>query len=386
MSESWIKLRDDLDSDPRVFTMADALRRTAGLYVLQHPAKDLFGSVTEAVTEAVTRNVMRDVTVAGLSRVWFAANRHTTDGVFHNATLEYLDTLSQVPGFGAAMQLVNYADYDPTTRTVTLPRFGEYNAPNKNGHRSKTAAARRAQRHRDKLKANAQAQLPEPPTTTAFNEGNTVTQCDTVTLRVTPSVTSRHDESDVTPSISSSLSISTSDSDSPPDTTLPAESGLEALKARVNALRPQTWKRTPHWSAEDESALFDARQNLVALDAQDWLLLTWFFRWANSSANSSAKDPVKVTARRHVFCTEISAYLDRATAIWKQAGSPRLLPHGQATAGSRPPPQPPSPELPPAQNAAAFAGILADHGVNTHSRTAACQREDGAKVPTKPAA
>ena len=364
---SWIKLRDDLDTDPRVFAMADQLRQSACLYILTSQAKDLFGSVTEAVT----RHVMRDVTLAGLSRVWFAANRHTTDGIFRNATLDYLDTLAQVPGFGAAMQLVGYALYDPVTRTVTLPRFTEYNAPDKNGERSKTAAARRQQRLRERKKAMEEslaaaaeeaASMPVTPVNPAPSSApNTPIVTSRVTPSVTPSVTPCHDENNVTPSLSYSSSISESDSDSDRDTSRPPPPDpLGQLKTRINALRPKAWAKAPHWSAEDEQALYDARQNLQSLDDQDWHLLDWFFRWANSAANTGQRDPVKVTTRRHQFCRELAAYLDRATTAWKQAGAPKLGPPAAAPAKApTPPPPTPTPEET-HSNAAAFASLVAD--------------------------
>jgi hypothetical protein len=229
----------------------------------------------------------------------------------------------------------------------------EHNAPDKNGERGKTAAARRQQRLRDKKKAAVEllsaAEKQDHPASSIQHPASSA-----VTSRVTPSVTSRHEENNVTPSLSCSSSISESDSESEPD---PRPPDLEALKTRINALRPQTWKKTPHWSAEDEEALYAARQNFAALDEQDWLLLAWFLRWANSSANN-ARDPVKITARRHLFCQELPAYLDRATATWKQAGAPRLGP-----------PVSPSPRLqvspsadPPAPNENAFLGLLAAHG------------------------
>lgn len=356
MPESWIKLRDDLDTDPRVFTMADSLRHTAGLYVLQYTAKDLFGSVTDTVT----RNVMRDVTVAGLSRVWFAANRHTTDGVFRNATLEYLDTLAQVPGFGSAMHLVGYAEFDPVTRTVTLPRFTEHNAPDKNGQRSQTAAARRAQRFRDRQKALADAQLPDPPVN-EVTPVNTVTQRDAVTSRVTPQPVT----SDVTPSISSSSSESDSVNqvnqvNPVTENTIPV---LDAAKARLNRLRG-SWAKLPHWSAEEESALYAALPNLRSMEDQDWCILAFWLRWAHSKANTESRDPVRVTSRRHAFVTDLAANLDRAVTHWKQSGAPRLNPDG-TKAGSPAPaalPPPTEPALPPAENAAAFMGLLKANG------------------------
>ena len=346
---TWIKLRDDLDTDPRVFTMADALRQSAHGYVLTSKAKDLFGDVTNTVT----RNVMRDVTVAALSRVWFAANRHTTDGVFRNATLDYLDTLAQVPGFGAAMESVGYAIYDPQTNTVTLPRFTEYNAPDKNGERSKTAAARRQQRLRERKKAEAEKQALD-----ALDEPETpVTNHASVTL----TVTSRHDQSNVTPSISLSISESkNSESDSEGNTPPTDPDPLGTLKRRINALRP-SWLKSPHWSAEEDAALYEARHNLAALDDTDWHLLTWFFKWANSAANTGQKDPVKVSARRAHLCHDLAALLDRATTAWKQAGAPRL--GDPVTPRVTRDVTPQAPELPPAENAAAFGAMLDEFGI-----------------------
>ena len=363
---SWIKLRDDLDTDPRVFAMAAKLRNSAINYILTSHAKDLLGTVTEVVT----RNVMRDVTLAGLSRVWFAANRHTTDGVFRNATIEYLDTLAQVPGFGHAMESVGYAVHDVINSTVTLPRFAEYNAPDKNGERSKTAAARRQQRLRDRQKAAeevAKDQAQEPAPTPTNNGQPAPTLRNDVTQRVTPSVTSRvtprHEENNVTPSYSYSCSISESETESESEPKAPADE-LGDLKRRINGLRPKAWAKAPHWSAEDDQALYDARQNLAALDAQDWLLLDWFFRWVNSAANTGQRDPVKATTRRHQFCREVSSYLDRATTAWKQSGAPRLGPDPVTRPVTRNVTPTVTPELPPAQNAAAFAGLLAANGVH----------------------
>jgi hypothetical protein len=368
---SWIKIRADLESDPRVHRMAAHIAKSAPGYILTSQAKDLFGSVTDTVT----RNALRDVTVMGLSRVWFAANDHTTDGVFRHADLSYLDDLAHIPGFGTAMESVGYAIHDPEAHTVTLPRFVEHNAPDKNGERSKTAAARRQQRLRDKKKAAVEL-LQEPPPTTVNDGQPPQTTRDGVTSRVTPSVTSRHEESNVTPSLSYSCSISDSknsdsDSERPVNpvnqvTEVPPPSDpdpLTTLKRRINALRP-SWTRAPHWSAEEESALYEARHNLAALDDQDWHLLAWFFKWANSAQNTGQKDPVKVSARRAHLCHDLAALLDRATTAWKQAGAPRLGKPPSTTANA--PKEPPAPELPPAENAAAFAGLLAATGVHRH--------------------
>lgn len=363
MSQDWIKFRASLDTDPRVFTMADALLKSASAYVLATPARDLFGDVTQAVT----RDVMRDVTLSGLLRVWASAQLHTDDGVFHRATLDYLDTLARVPGFGAAMALVGWAIYDSAACTVTLPNFLEHNAPNKNGARQKAAAAARTARYRERLKNSAQEE----------KKGKSDASCD-----VTRDVTS-----DASPSLSLSLSKSTDSgtenahfsAPAPPvsDVGTPARNfgnvlpppsptpqrpadPLGDLKKRINTLRP-AWAKAPHWSAEEEGALYACRQNLLAVAEEDWQLLTWFFRWANSSRNTGSANPVPVTTRRHVLVTELAAYLDRATTAWKQAGSPRLGSEA-ATPGRKPSaPAAPAPPADPA-TAASFRASLTAHG------------------------
>lgn len=372
---SWIKLRDDLESDPRVHRMAAHIAQTAPGYILTSAAKDLFGSVTHNVT----RNALRDVTVMGLSRVWFAANQHTTDGVFHHADLSYLDDLARIPGFGDAMAAVGYAIHDPEAQSVTLPRFEEYNSPDKNGHRAKTAGALRAQRLRDRRKNALQ--------TLAADRTPPPAERDDVTLPVTD----RNVTNNATPSISYSSSISESESDSEtsvnpvnPVTEVPPDPDpLTTLKRRINALRP-SWTKTPHWSAEEESALYEARHNLAALEQQDWDLLAWFFRWANSAQNTGQRDPVKVSARRAHLCHDLAALLDRATTAWKQAGSPRLNPHAPKPHARRPAPPP----EPPAPNENVFLGLLKANGaqlppnVATQPQTPTCPRPTPASPPT----
>ena len=356
---TWIKIRHDLESDPRVHTMAAHIAQTAPGYILTTQAKDLFGSVTNTVT----RNALRDVTILGLLRVWFAANEHTTDGVFRHATLEYLDTLSNLPGFGEAMKFVGYALHDPENRTLTLPNFTEHNAPNKNGNRSKTANAERQERfrirHKEKAEAAAKSASENPASSIQHPASNP--------LQVTPTVTLHEETSNVIPSYSSSSSKSTEGTllNQTPEAaaTPPSEPDpLGTLKKRINALRPKTWGKMINWSNEDESALFTSLDNLLLLDTQDWLLLEWFMKWANTAANANARDPVRVTSRRHQFVSDISSYLDRATAAWKQSGAPRLDKPPAPTVTVKPAAAPTPPPAPAGQNADAFAKLLTGYG------------------------
>jgi hypothetical protein len=348
----WIKLRSDLDTDPRIFAMGELLRLSAQSYILTQRGRDLFGDVTDTVTrdvlrdvtDTVTRDVLRDVTICALTRVWFAANRHTTAGVFKNATLDYLDTLALVPGFGQAMATVGYALHDPAAHTVTLPRFEEYNSPNKNGLRIKTKAAERTARYRENKRLNEQGEGVSPP----LPPSDPSAPAD---QKEKESDASRDVTRDVTPSFSSSFSKSTENTPPDPDP-------LTTLKKRINTLRP-SWTKAPHWSGEEESALFEARHNLAALEAQDWLLLGWFFKWANSSANTGQRSPVAITTRRHQFVHELASYLDRATTAWKQNNCPKLTTDATKPA-HKPKTAPPAPAD--RATAASFADSLKSHG------------------------
>lgn len=355
---NWIPVREDLETDSRVLAIAEAITPKNRHYVLGPVSTDLLGD-----DGSVTRDVMRDVTIVALLRVWAAFTHHTRDGsIHHAATIAHLDTIARLRGFGQAMSTVGWAVHDPATRTITLPNFTEYNAPNKNGQRAKTAHALRQARYKARLAAKAQA--------TINQEGH---QSDDQASPVTSPVTSLNEKKDVTPSISISHSISESESESKTDTPV-CHSGVDpdplgTLKKKIDTLRP-AWKKMPAWSCEDEAALLAALPNLVALEDKDWLMLVNYMKWANSTANQG-KDSHKVTSRRHSFLESLPSYLDRATTHWKQQGCPKLDPAAKTARTPAKPSPEPVPELPPAQNAAAFAGLLTDLGIKRTPKPAA---------------
>ncbi|MEG9511905.1 MAG: hypothetical protein MIK83_20745, partial [Pantoea piersonii] len=96
MSDNWIKMRTSLKSHPKVNEIAA---------LLEKPADGSAGfdvSVGGQRSGLLMRNVTRCVTVTSLLLVWSAANEHTSDGVFRNADLSYLDVLTGFDGFGEA--------------------------------------------------------------------------------------------------------------------------------------------------------------------------------------------------------------------------------------------------------------------------------------------
>lgn len=358
MSPTWIKINTRLARDPRVLTIAAAIAPQAARYILDPThAKDLFG-----VTESVTCNALCDVTCAALQRIWVAGNEHTTDGVFKNcSSIAYLDLIAGIHGFGKAMEDVEWAIYDAEAKTITLPNFLEHNSPDKNGHRSRSAGAIRLARFREKQKAEAllkagEETLQSPLQETERNVSSSISNSLSKSTEGTPSDSEIRTGSAVLQSAPAQGEGLAKSLPPPPTDRDP----LGTLKKRINALRP-CWAKAAHWNAEEEHALFEARHNLAALEDQDWHLLAWFFKWANSAQNTGARTPVPVTARRHHFVSQLSATLDRATTAWKQNNCPKL---GDATnPASKPKPKPkPAPMPEDRATAASFAASLAAHG------------------------
>lgn len=145
MAGDWIKMRGALCTNPKVLMIADILGASTDV------GRRLSTGFNGSLSEIVTSDVMRDVTLAGLLRVWCATNEHTEDGVWRSSTLRVIDQAAGIPGFGEAMAAAGWAIYDAEAGTVTMPNFLENNAPAKNNARS-TAAERQA-RYRDKKKS-----------------------------------------------------------------------------------------------------------------------------------------------------------------------------------------------------------------------------------------
>lgn len=327
----WIKFNITLFTDPRVDAIASAIAAHAARYIMdaQH-AKDLFG-----VTESVTCHALRDVTVTALLRIFIAGNEHTTDGIFrHVSSIAYLDLLAGIAGMGAAMQKVGWALFDKAAQTVTLVNFLEYNSPGKNGQRTVSKEAERKRKERErKRQAEDLSAVEDERTKRDMSRGQ---ERDS---HVTPSISISISESESNSESESESQIQTGTTDNPRPATV--HGTLDAHRSRIDALRP-AWKKMPAWSYEDNAALLEALPNLDALEPKDWLILTHYMKWANSTANQG-RDAHKVTSRRHLFLTELPSYLDRATAHWKQAGSPRLDDATKPAAAAKPK-APPAPE------------------------------------------
>ncbi|MGJ0194549.1 hypothetical protein ACR6A7_19715 [Pantoea sp. RRHST58] len=94
MSDNWIKMRTSLKPHPKVNEIAA---------LLEKPADGSAGfdvSVSGQRSVLLTHNVTRCVTTTSLLLVWSAANEHTSNGVFHNVDLSYLNVHAGFDYFG----------------------------------------------------------------------------------------------------------------------------------------------------------------------------------------------------------------------------------------------------------------------------------------------
>jgi len=115
MAGDWIKMRTNLDNDPRVFEMAS---------ILNKPELHVVGCLWKA---------------------WAWADEHTVDGNAVRVTKVTLDRLVSVAGFADALRSVGWLEGRDTS--LSFPRFSEHN-----GQTAKTRAltAKRVQNHKRK--------------------------------------------------------------------------------------------------------------------------------------------------------------------------------------------------------------------------------------------
>lgn len=146
MAGEWIKMRTSLLTNPKVNGIARIIEQSPSV------GRVLSTGFNGSLREIVTRNVTRHVTVSSLLIIWGAANEHTKDGIFRNADLSDIDDMVGVPGFGAAMVEVGWAEFDEEANCVTLPNFIEYNTTGEERSARAKTPAERQKEYRDRKK------------------------------------------------------------------------------------------------------------------------------------------------------------------------------------------------------------------------------------------
>lgn len=117
MAGDWVKMRTDLAIDPRVIVIADVLR---GSPEFHNWCCDIRGQICDM---SVTQRVTTCIVVASLLKVWGLARSQgkvdNDDIEVKPASLSTIDVISDVPGFGKAMESVGWAKVE----SVTAVRF-----------------------------------------------------------------------------------------------------------------------------------------------------------------------------------------------------------------------------------------------------------------------
>lgn len=149
MAGDWIKMRTDLYRDPKVCVIADLLIEEGSelsAYVNQNNQRYM----------SVTRNVMRNTVVGALVMVWgvlrHRGKRTDDDLIIKNCSVHVIDDVSEIQGFGSAMESVGWVIQDG--ENLVFPRFfEEFNVEPTGDSRAKNAE--RQKRFRDKNKQNS---------------------------------------------------------------------------------------------------------------------------------------------------------------------------------------------------------------------------------------
>lgn len=145
-------MRTDLYRDPKVCMIAQIVFAEDGelsQYVKRNSLRDM----------SVTRNVTRNAVIGSLLSVWGVmrntGKRNGDDLECHGASLTVIDDITDMPGFGHALEAVGWVKQ--TDEGLVFERFfAEYNVdPAKP---SASSAAARQQRYRDKKKAQLASQ------------------------------------------------------------------------------------------------------------------------------------------------------------------------------------------------------------------------------------
>ncbi len=147
MAGDWIKMRTDLYRDPKVCLMADMLDDEDGI-LARHVNQQMRRNMT------VTRNVTRNACVGALLSVWGVMRhrgvRNGDDLACYGVGLWVLDDISDMPGFGDAMESVGWVVEND--QGLIFPRFfDEYNVEPDGKNKSKNAERQARYRENKRL-------------------------------------------------------------------------------------------------------------------------------------------------------------------------------------------------------------------------------------------
>lgn len=176
MSSSWIKIRTDLHTDPKVIEMARRLEYMTNA----EPDK----AVTFVTIQRVTCHNWRHVIVGCLCQLWGVlrqrGKREGDNLVLKNATLNTIDDIVLLDGFGDAVEHVGWVvehESDQFKSLIFSNFFSEYNSDPNDDRRTKDAERKRRQRERERSRDT-------PVTESQHSHGTVTPNCHTEKRRV----------------------------------------------------------------------------------------------------------------------------------------------------------------------------------------------------------
>lgn len=160
----WIKMRTSLLTNPKVSKMARTL--------LTNPDfREWYGNpeISDITSQTVTLRhvtVVTRVVVGGLLPVWASVNESAgRDGHLRHASLFDIDAMSGIPGFGSAMEAVDWLSELPENEGLEFCNFIEHNTVEQERSSTAKTGAERSKEYRDRRAARE-----------AGNVTNTVTE------------------------------------------------------------------------------------------------------------------------------------------------------------------------------------------------------------------
>jgi hypothetical protein len=148
----WIKMRSSLVTNPKVIRMARVLLADAEFVEWFRPGGQVAASCDE-VTKRDIPVVTRIVTGA-LVPTWSAVNDTAArDGILRHATSQDVDESAGVPGFGRALEAVDWMRPLPDGSGVQFINFEEHNSPQKERSLTAKTGAERTKEWRERRAA-----------------------------------------------------------------------------------------------------------------------------------------------------------------------------------------------------------------------------------------
>lgn len=146
MAGDWIKMRCALQHDPKVIAI--------GRFVEALPTFSPWLSTGTIERMPISDGALRYIVTGALHVTWSVANEHAKSGVIAGATLEWIDLVTGINGFGNAMESVGWARIEDNS--LLFPKFSDNN----------TSSAERVRkwRERQKVKGNGTRNVTETVT------------------------------------------------------------------------------------------------------------------------------------------------------------------------------------------------------------------------------